>query len=196
MAIVGDNGYFTTGTHSGTTSDMVATLSGKIKVKDFQWPKTMAVGVSFKPNDKWQIAADVKRISWAEVMKDFHMVFEADGSTSNGSFGNKAMDATLFQDWKDQTVYQLGVGYQVNPALVVRAGLNKSDNPIPNDYLNYLFPATIKDHYTVGFGYAVTQADDVNFSYTYAPEVSVDTTSGMTIKHDQKNWQLMYSHSF
>lgn len=176
--------------------DMVMPLSGKIKVKDFQWPTTMGVGVSYKPTGKWQVAADVKRINWSDVMEDFHMVFTADGSASNGGFANTSMDAVLFQEWKDQTVLQLGVAYNATSALVVRAGMNKSDNPIPDDYLNYLFPATIKDHYTVGFGYSFNQASDLNFSYTYAPEVSEKASNGIEIDHSQSNWQMMYSHSF
>jgi len=179
-------------------NDAMATIDGTMKIKDFQWPQTMGLGLAYQINDKFMLAADLKHIGWADVMSDFKMSFVASNSAANTAMmaNGTTLDAVLFQDWSDQTVIQIGGSYQVTPEFVVRAGINKSDNPIPNSYLNYLFPAIIKDHYTVGFGYAFSKADDVNFSYTYAPKVSEDADSGMTIDHAQSNWQLMYSHSF
>ncbi len=178
--------------------DMLVSIEGKMKVKDFQWPQTLGLGMSYQVNDKFMIAADLKHIGWADVMSDFKMSFVAGNNAANQTMSIVGYDlnATLFQDWADQTVIEIGGSYQVTPEFVVRAGLNKSDNPIPNSYLNYLFPAIIKDHYMVGFGYTITNVDSVDFSYTYAPKVSEDADSGMTIEHSQSNWQLMYSHSF
>nr|NIQ08817.1 aromatic hydrocarbon degradation protein [Gammaproteobacteria bacterium]NIR92557.1 aromatic hydrocarbon degradation protein [Gammaproteobacteria bacterium] len=43
--------------------------------------------------------------------------------------------------------------------------------------MNPLFPAIVENHYMAGFGYAFNQASDLNFSLTYAPEVSVTNTN-------------------
>jgi long-chain fatty acid transport protein len=174
--------------------EAVATMAGKIKIKDFQWPATYGVGLSYVPNDKWMIAGDVKFINWSSVMKNFKMSFTAD---ANGH----VMDATMYQNWDDQTVFQLGAAYKATDAFTVRFGANLGNNPIPADTLHYLFPATIENHYTAGFGYKMSAASDVNFSLQYAPEVAVTGTNatsnqGLKVTHAQTSWQLMYSHRF
>ncbi|MBS3935987.1 MAG: outer membrane protein transport protein [Sulfuritalea sp.] len=176
---------------SGRLNSSAGPIAGKLSVIDFQWPETYGLGLAYQASDKLLIAADYKRINWADVMKNLRMHFVADG-------GLGTMDATLYQNWKNQDVFMIGASYKYSPALTLRAGVNLASNPIPDNYLNYLFPATIKDHYALGFGYAFSQAASIDFSYTYAPEVSV-TNSVMGIKttHGQSNnWQFMYSHRF
>jgi long-chain fatty acid transport protein len=80
--------------------------------------------------------------------------------------------------------------------LTLRAGLNLADNPIPDDYVNPLFPATVKSHATLGVGYKLSAAGDFNASLTMAPKVTVTTPQGIDISHAQTNWQFMYSHRF
>ncbi len=188
-----------TGQMNTMAADMV--MKGTVKVKDFQWPSTFAVGAAFTPNDKLLIAADFKRINWSEVMSDFSMSFVADSITLGGvdmtAMLPKDMEMSLKQDWKDQVVVSLGATYQATNALAVRAGINQSSNPIPDNTVNYLFPATIENHYTAGVGYAFSQASSVDFALSYAPEVKVDMgNTGAQISHSQTNWQLMYSHKF
>jgi long-chain fatty acid transport protein len=172
---------------NGTANEM----KGKIKIKDFQWPATMAAGFAFTPADRWMIAGDVKVLKWSDVMKDFTMEFTPDGMS-----GQKAT-IKMYQDWDDQTVYSLGASYMATDALTLRLGANVANNPIPDDYVHPLFPATIENHYTAGLGYMFSKTSALNFSATYAPEVSVkNANTGVKITHSQTNWQLMYSQSF
>lgn len=163
--------------------------SGKIKVRNFQWPETYAVGVAFQATPKLMLAADLKHIGWSKVMESFKMTYESAGV--GGS-----VDFTMRQDWKDQTVLQLGATYMVTDELALRAGYNGSRNPIPDSYLNALFPAIVKDHYTFGVGYAFSKTAEVNGSFTYAPKVTQTGGSGITNEHSQTNWQVMYSQRF
>ncbi|MBU1235687.1 MAG: outer membrane protein transport protein [Gammaproteobacteria bacterium] len=177
----------TAGMYGSTTPGFAD--SGKILVRDFQWPETYGFGVSVQATPQLQVVADVKQIGWSKVMKNFKMTYESGGV--GGS-----VDFTLPQEWKDQTVFQLGATYMVSPQFALRAGYNVSRNPIPDTYLNALFPAIVKDHYTFGFGYAVSNTADVNGSFTYAPKVTQTGGSGITSEHSQTNWQLMYSQRF
>jgi long-chain fatty acid transport protein len=116
--------------------------------------------------------------------------------TPAGMPGERAT-ITFFQDWDDQTVFSIGGAYQATDALVLRAGANISSNPIPDEFVNPLFPAIVEKHFTAGFGYAFDQANDLNFSLTYAPDVTVtNSNTGVEISHSQLNWQMMYSYSF
>ncbi len=197
MAVNGDSGYFSTGAPNGTPTDLFIPLTGTVKVVDFEWPSTYAVGVAYVPSERWMVVADVKRINWSETMENFTLEFTADAVQSNGDFGGLTMRASMPQNWDDQTVIQIGGAFKPTQNLTLRAGYNQASNPIPSDTLNYLFPATIEQHYTAGFGYAFSDTNEVNFSLTYAPEVTeVSQMTGLETSHSQTNWQLMYSHSF
>ena len=49
--------------------------------------------------------------------------------------------------------------------------MNLAGNPVPDNTVNPLFPAIIKDHYTVGAGYAFDKVSEVNVSLAYVPKV-------------------------
>jgi len=163
-------------------------IPGKITVKDFQWPAIYGLGISVQASDKVMVAADIKSIGWKDVMKNFTMNFAAMGDS---------VTFALPQNWKDQTVLQLGVSYKATDSLTLRAGGNFANNPIPDATMNYLFPAIVKDHYTFGLGYAFSKQDDLNASLQYAPKVTqTNSTFGFTVTHSQTSGQVMYSHRF
>lgn len=196
------NGSIKMGVPTAMTPDGsgVMTVTGKLKIVDFQWPETYGIGMAYQVNDQLMVAADYKRIGWAKVMKNFNMSFTADSGAMNTAMGmaGTTLDATLYQDWDDQNVFMLGGAYKYNSALTLRAGINLADNPVPNEYVHYLFPATVKNHLTFGFGYAFTPASSIDFSLAHAPEVSTtNSLTGVKTTHAQSNnWQFMYSHRF
>lgn len=162
---------------------------GKITVIDFQMPSVFAVGASWQASPSLLLAADVKYLGWANSMENFRMRYDSAGLGGSVSFA-------MPQHWENQTVLNLGMAWKANEALTLRAGMNLADNPIPDAYVNPLFPATVKNHYTLGLGYQVSQAGDFNMSVTMAPDVTVNTPQGIEISHGQTNWQFMYSHRF
>ncbi len=132
-------------------------------------------------------------VGWAKVMKDFHMTF------NSADMGGIAMDMRMPQNWKDQDVFNLGFAYKTSPAVTLRAGMNLANNPVPDTTVNPLFPATIKNHYTGGVGYAMDKVSEINVSATYVPRVTVTAPAaagGYSIDHSQLNWQFMYTHRF
>lgn len=183
---------------------MTVPISGKLKVIDFQWPETFGLGMAYQVNDKFTFVADYKRIGWADVMSSFRMSFSADAVQANPAaagmvaMGASALNATLVQKWRDQNVFMIGGAYKATGALTLRAGLNLANNPVPNKYMHPLFPAIIKNHITAGAGYAFNKVSSLDFSLTYAPEVTATNANmgGVKTDHSQTNWQLMYSHRF
>jgi long-chain fatty acid transport protein len=165
---------------------------GTIKVRDFQWPETYGVGVAWNATKNLMVAADIKRINWHDVMKEFKLTYES-GDVAGAP---TQINLALPQNWKDQTAYELGLGYKVSEPLTLRVGANIANNPIPNAFLNPLFPATIKNHYMIGAGYMLGKASSVDASFTYAPEVKVMNAQGITVTHYQTNAQVMYSYRF
>jgi long-chain fatty acid transport protein len=183
----------------GLSAGDVVGIEGKMIIKDFQWPGQFAAGLAYKPTDQWMLAADVKYIQWKNVMNSFKMTFESNDSAGNVALGmaNQSVDIEMFQDWKNQTVLQLGGAYSINNAWTLRAGLNLANNPVPDAYMNPLFPAIIKNHITGGFGWNITQQDAIDFSLAYAPKVTqTNSNTGVETEHSQTNWQLGYNRRF
>jgi long-chain fatty acid transport protein len=194
-----DTGIAAGGPPSGTYAPMAIPLRGKITVKDFEWPQMIATGIAYKPTNSLLLVFDYKWINWAAVMKNFKMNFTADTAQPGlaSGFAGTSLDARMFQNWKNQNVFMLGAGYRVTPAFTARIGANIANNPIPDMYLNPLFPATVKNHYMIGAGYVLNVISTIDASFTYAPEVhNTITGSPVTVSHRQTNGQIMYSYRF
>jgi len=163
--------------------------SGRITVQNFQMPSEITIGAAWQASANTLLAADLRHIGWSSVMKDFRLRFDSAGMGGNVSFA-------LPQNWKDQTVVHLGAAQRLSPEWTLRVGANIADNPIPDAYVNPLFPAIVKSHYTLGAGYLMSSGGEINASASYAPEVKVNAGSGPTITHSQLNLQVMYSARF
>lgn len=175
---------------------MAQTLTGEMKVNNFEWPAMLGAGLAYRPNEKWLLAADIRQIYWASVMQQFAMTFTASAATSNGPFAGQQLNATLFQNWDDQFVGQLGAAYEATDKLTLRFGAAFSTDPIPDKFLNCLFPATIERHLMAGFGWKFDERSSFDFSFTHGFEVGKTNDYGVHITHGQNNAQLMYSYRF
>lgn len=172
----------------GTGAPSPMALAGKLKVVDFQWPETYGIGLAWQATPKLMLAADAKRIRWADSMKDFTLKFESAAGD---------MTARMEQNWKDHTVYMLGGQYMMTPNLFLRAGINHAKNPVPDATLNPLFPATITRHYTFGFGWRMGNGSTLAASLAYAPKVSdTNPNTGITSTHRQATLRVNYNYSY
>jgi len=172
------------------------TLTGNIDVVDFQWPAMLGGGVAFRPNAKTLLVFDVRQVFWSSVMDSFKMSFTASDDAGNGPLGGQDLNAELYQDWSDQTVFQVGGAYQISDRWTVRAGYNFGSNPIPSQYLNCLFPAIVESHLTAGVGYAWSDRSSLDFSAAYGFTSTETSGFNVTVEHSQLNFQFMYSYRF
>ena len=194
-----DNGVLAGGAPNGTYSAVTIPVTGKISVKNFQWPETYGFGMAYQASDAMLLLADYKRIGWKSVMKDFNMTFTADSTQGNPlatGFGGTTLNATLIQNWDDQNVFEFGIAYKTSDVLTLRGGLNLANNPVPDKYMNPLFPAIAKNHVTLGFGYAVSQQSSVDFSYVYVPKVTATNGQSVTVDFGGYSGQLVYRYVY
>jgi len=157
----------------------------------FDIPENYGIGISIKPVKHLVIAADVLRIMYNDVASvgnrgpglnkgggnlgipamdpavvAKHGFCGAPGNTNPYCLGN---DQGMGFGWKNMTVYKLGVQYGVNNRLQVRAGFNYGKSLIPNDQLAFgtAAPATVEQHYSVGFTYKANENLEVTGTYMY-----------------------------
>ena len=177
------------------------TMTGRVTVHDFQWPATASIGAAYQFNDRFMLAADVKRLNWSDVMGAFDLTFTPRNNAGMlAGLNGQDFDVKLYQNWDDQTIFQMGGQYMPNDTWTLRAGFSISDNPVPDANMNPLFPAIIEDHMNFGFGYNLSDASAIDFSYTKSfGHTQTNTTPammGVSTTHDQDSWQVMYSHRF
>ena len=175
---------------------MPQTLAGDIRVVNFEWPAMAGLGLALRPNADWLVVADMRVVFWQDVMDSFNMRFTASGAATNGPFAGQVMNATLFQNWDNQVVFQTGAAVRLTKEFTLRFGANFASNQIPDKFLNCLFPATIEKHLTAGFGYTLNTRSSIDLSLSHGFEVEQTNGYGIRVSHSQTNAQVMYSYRF
>jgi long-chain fatty acid transport protein len=103
--------------------------------------------------------------------------------------------------WKDITAYKLGVQWQYNPSLTLRAGIADGDQPVPGTQalFNILAPGVTTRHYTLGLSYRLSDRSEISGSFMHAPTQRVRGTNPNTgpqtgfIQMDQNEFELTYT---
>lgn len=147
----------------------------------FDLPESFEVGVAFKANPKWTIAADFERINYAGV----DSVGNPSTNVGNASAANGYIPGSLGCGscrgfgWSNINVFKLGAEYQYSPKLILRAGYNHSDNPIQGRDVtfNMIAPGVVQNHVTMGFTYDVGKDSELTMAYMHAFRNSVSATS-------------------
>lgn len=162
-------------------------------------PAEMKAGVAYTFAQNYTVTADYKNIQWssAKGYKEF--------------------------GWKDQNIVAVGVKY-AGTGYWVGLGYNSADNPIKpyangvltpsgqnggvvNMFNNLMFPATIQSSMTLGGGYSISKATDIDFAYVSSPEVkttvdisdaaaSAPGTVSNTTTHSQQSFSVSMRFKF
>jgi long-chain fatty acid transport protein len=168
---------------------------------DFDIPEHYSVGLSFAATPSLTLALDVERIRYSRV-----------GSVGNASSVPLPLGAAGGPGfgWKDVDVLKLGLQWRVSPAWTLRAGFNRGDNPVTaeNVSFNILAPGVMTKHYTAGFSWAMSGADELSAALMIAPRQSVSGPSlfnavlgagaggNETIGMRQSSFGVAWSHRF
>ena len=136
----------------------------------FDIPSNYSAGIAFNPAPAWTVALDWQRINYSGVpsVGNPSLPVAPLGAANGPGFG-----------WRDIDVFKLGVAWQMNRQLTLRAGFNRGQNPItPADVtFNILAPGVMKTHYTFGFTHALSPSDDLTGALMIAPRQSVTGSS-------------------
>jgi long-chain fatty acid transport protein len=143
---------------------------------DFDIPESFGIGIAVKATPKLTIAADIQRINYSDV--------DAVGfSVANFFTAQLGADKGAGFGWQDTTIFKLGLLYDVNENLTLRAGYNHSDQPIPNNetLFNILAPGVVEDHVTLGATWKCDDKHELSVSYMHAFENKVNGRQSIPI---------------
>ncbi|MBZ0092161.1 MAG: outer membrane protein transport protein [Sulfuricellaceae bacterium] len=146
----------------------------------FDIPENWSLGIAVQATPKVLLAADYQRINYGGI-KAINDPSTQAGCTPNQPFGPGAGTACLGGSngigfgWGNVDVFKLGVEYKYTDKTTLRAGYNRTQNPIQSRDVtfNIIAPGIVQDMYTLGFTYALDNASEITMSYMHAAENSV-----------------------
>jgi len=161
-------------------------------------PQQITAGVSFEPVAKTTVSMDYKWVNWSGV--------ETIGQAPSNITAGEGSLAGF--GWVDQHIIMLGVEHQLSDATRVRAGYSVGNSPIPDRYVfaNYLFPAIVEQHITIGADTDINNGMNIGFSAYITPKAKQVSEggggafstmgAGTTLEHQQYGFQLSFSNDF
>lgn len=137
---------------------------------DFDIPASYGVGFAWKATPALTVAGDVQVIQYGDVASI------ANKGNSPGALG--ANNGAGF-GWDDITVYKLGVSYDFDKNLTLRAGYSVTDEPYASTetFFNMLAPAVVTDHLTLGATWKLQNNAELSFAYMHSFKNTVKGTS-------------------
>lgn len=157
---------------------------------DFDIPANATIGLAIQATPKLKIAADYQKIKYGSVPAIANSslnIFQCAGGDPTQCLG--AANGPGF-GWTDVNVMKLGLEWQYSSTVTLRAGFNKSTNPVKSAEVsfNILAPAVITKHYTVGGTYKLAKDSELTWAYMYAPKNSV-TGESLFAMMNGSSWQ-------
>lgn len=170
-------------------------LAGKAKLRDFDMPASLVLGMSHAFSDQLTVAFDYKRVFWNDVMKDISVTFEQAGS-------GDTLDLKLPFNYRDVNVFSLGAQYRYNANWTVRAGAHYAQLASPSSGTLPIIPSTPTTNLTGGFSYAFSPEDAIDFSLAYGFKKKVYndslpiTDKPIEVSHSQIAASIAYKKRF
>lgn len=165
---------------------------------DLPLPAEFSVGLSYQVTDKLLFAFDYNRAKWGD--------YEAlDVYFGEGAPASESLNA---RNYKDASIYRLGLQYEANDKFTFRAGWYYDESPVQNGYFAPETPRNDSQGYTAGLTYQITpqlgldvsflyiQFKEFNGSYDHYIEDGQNISLGGTYKNSAFSPGIGLSYSF
>ena len=156
---------------------------------DFDIPANGTIGFAVQATPQVKIAADYQQIKYGGVPAIANSSLNILQCSSDPTNCLGASNGPGF-GWSDVNVVKLGVEWVYSSTVTLRAGFNKSTNPVKSTEVsfNILAPAVITKHYTFGGTYKLAKDSELTWAYMYAPKNSV-TGESLFAMMRSSSWQ-------
>ena len=145
----------------------------------FDIPSHWSLAVSFQATPQALVTAEYQRINYSDVASVHNPsallgnCLAGDSSACLGGSNGAGFG------WQDIDVFKLGVQWQASPQLTLRAGYNRSDNPIRSEdvTINILAPGVVRQHVTLGGTWKLDNESAITGAFMYAFSNDVNAPS-------------------
>jgi long-subunit fatty acid transport protein len=186
VSMIFDLPYETTPEQSGTCST------------DLKWPQMVNMGIKLKPFKKLSLMADLHWAEWS-VIKEDNMTFDQPIQLLQLSkfmgYAKGSYNMVLTRNLKDTWDWSVAVEYEALDWLTLRAGYEKRNTPVQEQYVDLLYALPDMDYYGVGLG--ITGS---NVGLSLLKDIDIDLCLGYMVNKSFKvydntstnmnSWQL------
>src|SRR5262245_58752366 len=151
-----------------------------VRVAGIKWPQQVDVSMAAKPSEQFTVALTTSWLNWASIN-----TIEITSTNPSNPLAPSQVPLYIPFNWKDQVVVALGISYSVmqesswkdKDRLVLRAGYNYSNNPVPKETMSPLWSLISENHFSGGLGYRFTEKWAYDLAGIYTPKTSVTYTN-------------------
>ncbi len=131
-------------------------------------PTTVTWGVSFRPNERWQLGVDLQWIGWS-AYKELNVQFK------NGFAQNSV------KNYSNTIAARFGAEYRGHKWFTPRVGIYFDESPVDSNYLNPETPSMTKITYTLGASFQLSKCAALDLSYAYVTSADPERTGAYPI---------------
>jgi long-chain fatty acid transport protein len=116
-----------------------------------------------------QIVAGVKvqATPQLQVLLDYQFTGWSSFDVIPLDFANDELDTEQIEDYENTNAVRLGVEYELNEALHLRAGYLFNEAAAPDATVTPLLPEADRNHITAGLGWRIVPSVELNVAYQY-----------------------------
>lgn len=148
------------------------------KQGEFDIPANSAIGLAIQATPAVTVAMDYQKIQYGDVPAIANPSQNMLQCQSNPAYCLGAANGPGF-GWSNVNVVKLGLEWAYSSRVTLRAGFNRSTNPVhaSDVTFNVLAPGVITRHYTLGGTYSLAKDAELTWAYMYAPQNTVTGNS-------------------
>lgn len=154
---------------------------------DLDYPQQAAIGLAYRPTSELTVSADLKWINWSDTMDKLSVT------------GPDGYEFPMNPGWEDQMVYAVGVAYDVNKRVTLRAGFNYAKTPFDESKVdsNLILPAIVETHYAFGMNVILNNHWELAWHYMLVPEKTMTSPdSGSVISLSEQSMGMNIGYRF
>lgn len=128
-------------------------------------PSNTTLGVSYRPNDRWELGFDVQYVGWKAY------------DSLNIVFNEKVLeieDIKAEKNYKNSMIYRVGAQYAATERLDVRAGVYFDQTPIRERLYNPETPGMNKLGFSAGLSFEPYKNLQIDFAFLYIQGLGAD----------------------
>ncbi len=141
----------------------ISALDGAAFSAELPLPTTLTWGVSFRPNERWEMEVDLQWIGWSAYDK-LDVAFD-NGFTQSSE-----------KNYSNTISGRFGAQYKGLDWMTPRVGIYFDESPVDSNYLNPETPSMTKITYTLGASFNLCKCMALDLSYGYVTSADPERT--------------------
>ena len=158
----------------------LGTVNYDARVTGIKWPQQVDVSMAARPTEQFLVTLTTSWLNWGSIN-----TVDITATNPSNPLAPAQANLSIPFNWKDQVIVAIGFAYSVlqepswkhKDRLVLRAGYNYSNNPVPKETLSPLWPLINEHHFSAGAGLRFTERWAYGLTALFAPKNSVTYTN-------------------